>query len=214
MTKPEIQSPMRPVLSRLAAPVLVALLLLQQGCAAVSRPASPAVHDLGVSTVGGGGRAAAMLRGLEVQAAPWLGTTAMGYRLATVQPTRRQAYAESRWAASPAQLVEVSLRRGLTPGQGACRLRVELDEFVQIFDTPDGSRGLVEVRVSLLPGRGEQVLAFHAFSVTRPAPVADAAGGVQALRAATRDLATDIEVWLASLESGPVGRGQAAGCTN
>jgi cholesterol transport system auxiliary component len=41
----------------------------------------------------------------------------MQYRLAYAQATRRQAYVESRWAAQPAQLVELALKRAIRTGE-------------------------------------------------------------------------------------------------
>lgn len=177
----------------------VPLALLLAACAVPSRPAAQAVHDFGVLDAVAAPAGIAALRSVEVQPAPWLAGTGMGYRLLQAQPTRRQVYAESRWAAPPAQLVELALRRALGPGQGVCRLRIELDEFAQVFGPGDDSRGVIEARASLLPPRAEQTVASRAFSLSRPAPAADAAGGVVALQAATRDLARELAGWLSGL---------------
>jgi cholesterol transport system auxiliary component len=45
----------------------------------------------------------------------------MQYRLAYAQATRRQAYVESRWAAQPAQLVELALKRAIRTGEAGWR---------------------------------------------------------------------------------------------
>lgn len=178
---------------------IVFLALLLGGCAVPSRPAAQAVHDLGVLDAVATPAGTAVLRSVDVQPAPWLAGTAMGYRLLQVQPTRRQAYAESRWAAPPAQLVELALRRTLGAGQGSCRLRIELDEFAQVFETDGVSRGVIEARASLLAQRGEQVLASRAFSISLPAVTPDAPGGVAALQAASRALGRELTGWLNGL---------------
>ncbi|KAB2968608.1 ABC-type transport auxiliary lipoprotein family protein [Zoogloea sp.] len=193
---------------RLVHPVAAAsLALLLSACAVPSRPAAQAVHDFGVLDAVAAPAGIPALRSIEVQPAPWLASSAMGYRLLQAQPTRRQVYAESRWAAPPAQLVELALRRALGPGQGGCRLRIELDEFAQLFEAGGDSRGVVEARASLLPSRGERVVASRAFSISRPAPAADAAGGVAALQAATRDLGRELAGWLSGLNQGAAGQG-------
>lgn len=187
-------------------PVVLPVILLLAACTVPSRPTGQAVHDFGVLNAVAAPAGIAGLRSVEVQPAPWLAGTAMGYRLLAVQPTRRQVYAESRWAAPPAQLVELSLRRALGAGQGGCRLRIELDEFAQVFEPGGGSRGVIEVRAGLLPPRGEQAVAIRAFSLSWPASTADAAGGVAALQAATRALGGELAGWLSSLtEDGAAG---------
>lgn len=184
------------------------LALLLGGCAVPSRPAAQAVHDLGVLDAVAAPAGTAVLRSVDVQPAPWLAGTAMGYRLLQVQPTRRQAYAESRWAAPPAQLVELALRRTLGAGQGSCRLRIELDEFAQVFETDGVSRGVIEARASLLAQRGEQVLASRAFSISLPAATPDAPGGVAALQAASRALGRELMGWLNGLNQQDAAQGE------
>ena len=77
-------------------------------------------------------------------------------------------------------------------------LRVELEEFSQLFDSPGESKGVVRVRCTLLEntGGGERLVAQRSFNVQRPAPSADAPGGVRALTAATDAAAQDIASWL------------------
>lgn len=150
------------------------------------------------------------LRNVEVVPAPWLASNVMAYRLVYAQSTRRQAFKDSRWAAQPAQLVELVLKRALRAGDpatpaGGCRLRVDLDEFTQRFDSPQLSRGVIEARVTLLAPRTEQPLAVRAFAVDHEAPTADAAGGVIALRAGALQLKSDIRSWLEGLDAAPPG---------
>jgi cholesterol transport system auxiliary component len=139
----------------------------------------------------------------------------MVYRLVHVQPTRRQAFKDNRWAAQPARLVELVLKRGCTPesrrSRRGCRLRVDLDEFYQRFDSSQASRGSIEARVALLAPRADQPLAVQAFTLDHVAPTPDAAGGVLALRAATLQLDRDIRDWLRGLD-GRVGAGVRARC--
>ncbi|HZN48277.1 MAG TPA: ABC-type transport auxiliary lipoprotein family protein, partial [Ramlibacter sp.] len=120
-----------------------------------------------------------------------------------------------RWSAPPGQLVRQRLRdvlgaeravldaaaasslarRGGTPPSV---LRVELEEFSQLFESSSASKGVLRLRCTLLENTagGERLVAQRNFDVQRPAPSADAAGGVRALAAATEAAAQDIARWL------------------
>jgi cholesterol transport system auxiliary component len=117
----------------------------------------------------------------------------MQYRLGHADAARRQDYAASRWAAPPAELIERALARPVA-STGNCRLSVALDEFIQVFDSPQSSRMVLEARVSLLAG--QQAIAQRAFAVAPAAPSADARGGVAAAAMAVPALATEMAQWL------------------
>lgn len=149
---------------------------------------------------------------IEVTAPSWLSGSSIQYRLAWSQPERRRAYAESRWAAQPADMLTVSLGRALRIGNGGnngghmgarCRLKVEIDEFIQVFDTEQRNHVELVVRVELLPPRGELPLAWREFRQREAGITADAEGGVKAARAAVLGLAGDIAGWLDALDRQP-----------
>ena len=202
----------RPSLCPMIPSLLIVALLA--GCTGLPKVAPAyAVHDFGGPDPVAARSPAVPLRGLEVVAAPWLASTAIQYRLAYAQPTRRQAYVESRWAAQPAQLVELALKRAVRTGgeagtSGACRLRVELDEFAQVFDEAAASRGVVEARAFLLAPRSDQIVASRGFSLARPAPSADALGGVAALRGGVRQMGVELSDWLEALGREGAARGR------
>lgn len=188
--------------------LMVALLAACTGLPKVAP--SYAVHDFGGPEPVAARSLGFPLRNVEVVVPPWLASTAMQYRLAYAQATRRQAYVESRWAAQPAQLVELALKRAIRTGEagagGACRLRVELDEFAQVFDGEAVSRGVVEARAVLLAPRTDQIIASRSFSLARPAPSADALGGVSALRGGVQELGSELFGWLDALDQEGVAR--------
>ena len=62
------------------------------------------------------------------------------------------------------------------------------------------SRGVVEARAVLLAPRTDQLVASRSFSLARPAPSADALGGVSALRASVQDLGSELFGWLDGLD--------------
>lgn len=175
-----------------------------------TRDANPALYDLGLGEPVA--RAPAILpASLEVRAPSWLANASMQYRIDYRQPAQRQAFAESRWVSPPAEMLERSLRRAFTTtlagpaasgaqtGNG-CRLRVELDEFTQIFDTPQSSHASVVARAELLSARGDAVVARQLLSIRETATSPDAKGGVGAHQRASGQLARELAEWLTNLE--------------
>jgi cholesterol transport system auxiliary component len=148
----------------------------------------------------------ARLRATDVVAPSWLDAPGIAYRLEYDQPQRRAVYRDSRWVASPAALFTQRLRQrlgespqtGPGPAQDVRLLRIELDEFAQVFSAPTTSRAVVRLRASLLRSPVETPLAQRSFVVERPAASADAAGGVQALGAAADEVLSQVLAWAAS----------------
>jgi cholesterol transport system auxiliary component len=190
------------------------------GCGlAPDKPVRPTQYDFGPVALVGIGPAAApagtplVLADVEVNGA--LDGSAMVYRLAYADPHALRPYAFARWSAPPGQLVRQRLREHLgrdrpvvdsaastalarRSGQVPRVLRVELEEFSHVFDTEKESRGVVRMRCTLLENTaaGERLLAQRSFVLERPAPTADASGGVRALTAATDAAAEEIAAWL------------------
>jgi cholesterol transport system auxiliary component len=145
-----------------------------------------------------------------VVAPAWLDTTAIVYRLNYQDAARPQTYANSRWVAVPAALLTQRLRSKLgAASEGGVvsiadgvradyALRLELDEFSQIFDAADRSRGLVVVRASLVNTAKRALIAQRSFTVERAAASADAEGGVRALAAAGGELVDAVVAWTAA----------------
>jgi len=137
----------------------------------------------------------------------WMDNAGIYYRLAYQDPTRPQAYAQSRWVMPPAALLGQRLRVSIArasqaavfmPADGAradYTLRLELEEFSQVFDAADKSRAVVRLRASLI--RNRSVVAQQVFSVERAAAKPNAEGGVQALIAASDEAANGLIDWLA-----------------
>ena len=77
-------------------------------------------------------------------------------------------------------------------------LRLELEEFSHVFTTPELSVGLIRLRATLIEQTvsGEKLLAQRSVVVQRPAPSADAPGGVKALTLATDAAIEEIDRWL------------------
>ena len=141
--------------------------------------------------------------------------TAVQYRLAYADARQLRTYQRAHWSQPPAQLVQRSLRAILgqrravlrpedaqsTPREGAAApavLRVELEEFSQIFSSASASVGLVHLRATLTQptSTGVRLLGQRIFTVQKPATSTDAAGGTQALTEATADAGQELAQWL------------------
>lgn len=191
-------------MKRTATKGLASLLLVSlAGCGGVGTlPKAITMHDFGVPDDARYDPAIG-LRLVEVRAPSWLGSSGMQYRFARQADQRRLTYTENRWVAAPAELIETSMRRAFElalPDGGGCLLRIELDEFSQVFDSPDSSRGVVEARALLISPRADALLAETRLSETAAAPSANAAGGAVALRAASQALIGDVAKWLGRLD--------------
>lgn len=160
----------------------------------------------------------------EVQASSALDSNAVLYRLAYVDAQQLRPYALARWSMPPAQLVRQRLREQLGQERALLEpgaifslgkrlapvtassvtpptLRLELEEFSQLFEAPNRSVGLLRLRATLTQASpaGDALLGQRSIVLQRAAPSADAAGGVQALRLATDDCAQELAQWLAQL---------------
>ena len=216
-TAPGSGNASRRVLLRAAALVLAGLAL--GGCALVDKPVRPVVYDFGPGVTAGAPAApvSPVLLLQEVEAGSALDSTAVLFRLAYADVQQLQPYAQARWSMAPAQLLRQRLRdtlsRGATvlaPGEGAMGgssiptqiLHVELEEFSQVFEAPERSMGLVRVRATLLRGGvgGDKLLGQRSFVAQRPAPSADAPGGVRAMTAACAAVVEDLQQWLTTLQ--------------
>jgi cholesterol transport system auxiliary component len=188
-------------------PLFVCLL---DGCAGVGRNETAAtVYDFGPPAVFGEDAGIDASRqterlALEVRAAPWLDGTGIDYRLTYDDPLRRNQYVDSRWAASPVQLLAQQLQRrlGFATADGLatdCVLRVELQEFSHVFTAPQVSHGALQGQIGLIDGK-RRLIAYRAIDIERPARTADAAGGAQALAEAGEELGRQLAGWLAQRE--------------
>lgn len=180
------------------------LCLTLAGCALGGRQNSGmvAVYDLGPPALRQPRAMDLPTLELEIRAPAWLETPGIAYRLAYAEPGRLRYYGWARWAAPPARLIEQGLmqRLGFVDGQGgaSCLLRLDLEEFSQIFEAPERSRGVLQARLSLLDRRRKS-LAGQALTLEVAAPSQDSSGGRAALAQTVEQLAGAIGSWQAEL---------------
>ena len=195
------------LLSRFRFTALVAAVFVLSACANGGRPNSlVAVYDFGLPAerLPGDSRRAGLA--LEVRSPQWFDSMLVNYRLAYDDSLKLRQYSGSRWAGPPAQLIGQGLRQqlGLVAstggGAGGCLLRLDLQEFSQVFDTPEASQGVLQGSLTLIDGR-RRLLAERPLQIRQPARSADARGGVVALAATSEAAGREIAGWLATLAS-------------
>jgi cholesterol transport system auxiliary component len=191
------------------------------GCALPDKPTRATMYDFGPGLLATAPQARqAPLPPLAIDdistAGGALDNMAVLYRLGYADDQQLRPYSKARWSMPPAQLVRQRLREQLSQrravfnaresvalnrSQGSALpllLRLQLEEFSHLFSTPESSVGLVRLRATLmeLTPAGEKLLGQRSVVVQRPAPSADAAGGVRALTVATDAAIEELDQWL------------------
>lgn len=205
-------------------PAALSLALLA-GCSGfIDKPQRPVLFDMGpllpqaAPAAGLDPRVPLVLPDIEASGA--LDSSAVLYRLAYADDRQLRAYSQARWSAPPPQLVRQRLREQLGRERPVLSLdesaaldrqnlasmyllRLELEEFAQVFDSADRSHGVVRLRATLLDtgASGDRLLGQRSIAVEGVAPTADASGGVRALTAATDAAANEIGQWLRQLRA-------------
>lgn len=204
-----------------AAPIVVAAALAAAlaGCATPDKPVRATLYDFGPGAVSQQNTPAFTQPAIvlaDVDASGALDGSAVLYRLGYADAHQLRPYANARWSAPPPQLLRQRLRQQLAreravldPGESAALarnggaaprvLRLDLEEFSQVFESPASSWGLLRLRATLTDNTpaGARLLAQRSFLIRRPAPTPDAPGGVRALTAAADAAAEEIGQWLA-----------------
>jgi len=139
-----------------------------------------------------------------------LDTERMQYRLLYSDARQSRPYAYNQWTATPFQLMTQRMKariaqagvKVLSTTDAAASptvLRMEVNDFAQNFDSATSSAGIISLRASLF--RNHKLVDQKTFNRSSPAPSPDAAGGAQALAAATDAVTADVLAWLTALPS-------------
>lgn len=201
-------------------PAAAAVILALAGCSAIPDKPGPATrYDFGPGPTApapaGTLPALPPLVLAEVETSSAWDGSAMLYRLGYADGHQLLPYARARWSAPAPQLIRQRLRELLSrerpvldAGESSALaradgtmprvLRLQLEEFSHWFETPAESWGLLRLHATLTENTpaGERLLGQRSVAVRRPAPTADAAGGVRALAAATDAAAQELAQWL------------------
>jgi cholesterol transport system auxiliary component len=187
---------------------LILSLLTLGACSIAPQSRDIAAYDFGpAAPAKADPRIAVNLTVADISAPAWMDNANLYYRLAYADASRPLAYANSRWVMPPAALLNQRLRASLRQSSKAAVLspidgvrtdyvlRIELEEFSQIFDAADRSRGVLRLQARLV--RGNTLTAQQTISIEVAAPMANAEGGVRALTLASDDAGRRLADWLA-----------------
>ncbi len=200
---------MKNTIRLLAAILTVFAGFLMSGCA--SKPDNQrALYDLGPlrTTQPAATLALPPISVAEVNMPSWLDSPLMYYRLSYANEQQPRPYAANRWIAPPGRLFAERLKSRmanaggmvLSASDGATgvrTLRIEADDFSQVFSAPGQSAGHIALRASVFNGRS--LVSQKTFEQASPAPSADAEGGAKALAMASDAIIAQMITWLASL---------------
>ncbi|MGV8805573.1 MAG: ABC-type transport auxiliary lipoprotein family protein [Polaromonas sp.] len=208
--------------------LIIGTSVLLGGCALPDKPTRPTMYDFGPGDIATQGQAqisaaptapAPALSPLALAdvttAGGALDNMAVLYRLGYSDAQELRPYAKARWSMPPAQLLRQRLRERLgqhrvvlnaSEGVALHRsqntnlplLRLQLEEFSQVFSTPVSSVGVVRFHATLaeITPTGERLIAQRQVVVQRPSRSADAPGGVRALTQASDAAIDELDQWL------------------
>ncbi len=208
-----INTPLQAQLSKLGRLALASSVLALAACATPQAPNPKAVYDFGPlltlppTSLLAKLAIAPAISLLEIDSGAGLDSTALLYRLGYADAQQLRPYAQARWSVPPSQLIWTRLRdalalQGPVVGPAAITpwvLKVELEEFSQLFVSPDASLGMIRLRATLY--QADRLVAQTNVLVRTNALTQDAPGGVKALTAATDDAVAQLVRW-ARLEIG------------
>lgn len=193
--------------------VAVLLVMMLAACSlGPEKKDAATTYDLGAASASPTGqpRIRASLLVHAVAAPGWLESNAIVYRLNYQDAARQLNYANSRWAAPAAAMLTQQLRARLAAASdggivsiadGAradYALRVELEEFSQVFDTAQTSRAVIVARASIVNVARRTLYVQKTFTAEKPAASANAEGGVRALAGASSELVDAVVAWTAA----------------
>lgn len=127
----------------------------------------------------------------DISAPSTLDSNAMLYRLEYNNAQLLHPYAHHHWSMPPAQLFAQRFKARIAAAGGTVLgaadgvadlpiLRIELDEFVQVFANTTQSEAQISLRVSLT--KKNKLIAQKYFALATPSASADASGGAKAMQ--------------------------------
>ena len=172
--------------------LILFLFSILNGCGGVAAPESKTL-DLGLEAPGA---RLPEVRVASVRAVAPFEATDMQYRLAYRNAAEIAAFANSRWAAAPAELFRKQLLRAASEKTGKCGLEVEIQEFTQVFSAVGASEARIELRGWLAGAAGR--VATRGWSVVEPNAGADAVSGAAAFARAANRAIGELGAWIAA----------------
>jgi ABC-type uncharacterized transport system auxiliary subunit len=119
------------------------------------------------------------------------------YRLNYQNPLRVFYYTESVWAAAPAELFSSKLSKMVNVAKTpmTCSLKLKVEAFDHVFQTPSASEGLVQLSVSLIEKKSKKIISSQLITESVASTSANAQGGTAALQQASENVLKKVINW-------------------
>lgn len=141
----------------------------------------------------------------DISAPITLDSNAMLYRLVYDNPQLLRPYAQHHWSMPPAQLFAQRFKSKIAAAGATVLdvadgvadlaiLKIELDEFSQVFTSTTQSAAKITLRASLI--RKNKLIAQHYFAAATASASADASGGAKAMQLTADRNISAILAWL------------------
>lgn len=171
--------------------ILVLLVISQAACVGTNKPRPDiALYDFGYTSKSDNKeQILAKINVDEISAIEALNYQKMRYRLNYENAARVFYYTESRWQATPAELVNNQLNTLLQSDTKAfnCSLKLKLQLFDHVFNSKNSSAGVVQMSAILATKSAQKIMANEVIIESVPAVTANAEGGAKALAQASEN---------------------------
>jgi len=119
------------------------------------------------------------------------------YRLNYQNPSRIFFYTESHWSATPSELFSNMLSKMVKVEKNpmACSLKLKIESFDQVFQTPSSSEGFVQLSVFLIEKKSQKVISSQLITESVTSTSANAQGGTVALKQASENTLKKVINW-------------------
>lgn len=177
--------------SRIGRDLASVIFLVLAGCAGGGSSVPRHSYDLGIETPATSMPPVALR---DVRAVQPFDGAAMYYRLAYRDGAELVAFAQSRWAAPPGELVRKQLARATRAGTPRCTLEIEVQEFSQVFSAQDASIAQLELVATL--GAPSDNVETRALRISEADAGSSAAQGAKAMQRAVTHAIAELVQWI------------------
>ncbi|MDO9366351.1 MAG: hypothetical protein Q7T58_08480 [Methylotenera sp.] len=125
----------------------------------------------------------------EPIAAESLNHNKIRYRLNYQNPSRVFFYTESRWAATPPELLSSKLTNlaHIANTTKNCSLKLKIEVFDHVFQSATASEGIVQLSAQLVEKKSKKIILTQLITESAPSSTPNAQGGAAALQMASEN---------------------------
>lgn len=156
------------------------------------------IYDFGLSVSGESNQQiASKILFEQPVAAESLNHNKIRYRLNYQDPLRVFFYAESRWAATPSELLSSKLSKmvNLAKNPMNCSLELKIEAFDHVFQTATASEGVVQLSALVVEKKSRKVISSQLITEGAASASSNAQGGTAALHQASENALKKVIQW-------------------